>query len=212
MNKKYTKPLVLFAATVVFSLLTFFVDRRPIGLEGTSVGFASINGLLRDVFGYNKVMDLISDLVMYLCFVVVLIFAVYGLMQLVREKSLSKVSKVVLGLGLLYVAVAVIYVAFGKIPVNYRPIMAPGETELETSFPSTHTLVICSVLGSGAYAAARLMSDKKRVKILMICAVALMVIGVCARMLAGVHWFTDIIAGILFSATLVSLYVAWSAD
>ncbi len=210
--QKYTKPIVLFAMTLVFSLLTFFVDRRPIGLEGTSVGFAAINGFIRDMLGYNSVMDLISDIVMYLCFVVVLIFAAMGVMQLIREKSISKVSKVIIGLGILYVIVIVIYVAFGKIPVNYRPIMQPGETELETSFPSTHTLVICTVLGSAVAAVSRLMKDRSKVRILRICAFALMAIGVLARMLAGVHWFTDIIAGILFSATLVTLYVAWSAD
>jgi undecaprenyl-diphosphatase len=211
-NRKYIKPLVLFAATLVFSLLTYFVDRKPIGLEGTSVGFATINGFFRDLIGYRERMDIISDVVMYLCFVVVLIFAVYGAMQLIREKSLLKVNKVILGLGILYVAVAVIYVAFGKIPVNYRPIMAPGETELETSFPSTHVLVICSVLGSASIAADKLMSDFKKVETLVFCAYALMGFGVVARMLAGVHWLTDIIAGMLFSATLVSLYVAWSAD
>jgi hypothetical protein len=125
---------------------------------------------------------------------------------------LSKVDKVIIGLGILYVVVAVLYVAFDKIPINYRPILQPGETELETSFPSTHTLVICTVLGSGIVAAKRLFKNEMTVRVLKIAFIAIMAIGVCARLFAGVHWLTDIVAGLLFSVTLVSLYTAWIGD
>ena len=102
--------------------------------------------------------------------------------------------------------------AFDKIPINYRPILQPGETELETSFPSTHTLVICTVLGSGIVAAKRLFKNEMTVRVLKIAFIAIMDIGVCARLFAGVHWLTDIVAGLLFSVTLVSLYTAWIGD
>ncbi len=210
--KKYTQPIVLLAVTVLFSILTYVVDRKPIGYDGTSIGFASINGLFAKNFGYNAGMDLASDLAMYLSFVVVLVFAVIGAVQLIREKSLSKVDKVILGLGIIYAIVAVLYVAFDKIPINYRPILQPGETEIETSFPSTHTLVICTVMGSALVASKRLLKNEKIMRVVKILAKAVMIIGVCARLFAGVHWLTDIVAGILFSVTLVSLYTAWIAD
>ncbi len=210
--KDYKKPVIMLAVTVLFSVLAYVVDRKPIGLEGTSVGFSSINGLFAGNFGYNSVMDLVSDLAMYLSFLVVAVFAAVGVMQLVKGKSLSKVSKAVIGLGILYVIVVVLYVAFGKIPVNYRPILQPGETEIETSFPSTHTLVIASVMGSAIVACKRLLKDEKKVKAIQIAAIAVMVIGICARLFSGVHWLSDIVAGLLFSATLVSFYTAWIAD
>ncbi len=211
-KKDYKRPIVMLAVTILFSVLTFVVDRKPIGYDGTSVGFSSINGLFAGSFGYNPVMDTLSDIAMYLSFLVVAAFALIGVMQLIKKKSLSKVDKVIIGLGILYVVVAVLYVAFDKIPINYRPILQPGETELETSFPSTHTLVICTVLGSGIVAAKRLFKNEMTVRVLKIAFIAIMAIGVCARLFAGVHWLTDIVAGLLFSVTLVSLCTAWIGD
>jgi undecaprenyl-diphosphatase len=207
-NTSYTKPLILLAVTIVYSLLATFVDRSAIGPGGTSVGFSTINGAFAGRFGYNPAMDLVSDLMMYLSFIVVMSFAAMGILRLIREKSIPKVGKVLIGLGVLYVLVAVIYVAFGKIPINYRPIIMPDETELETSFPSTHTLVIGTVMGSAMVAWERLLSNVKLVKILKILAIVVMVVGIGARMLAGVHWLSDIAAGILFSLTLIAFYTA----
>ncbi len=211
-KRDFKRPLVMLVVTILFSVLTFVVDRKPIGYDGTSVGFSSINGLFAGSFGYNPVMDTLSDIAMYLSFLVVAAFAFIGVMQLIRGKSLSKVDKTIIGLGILYVVVAVLYVAFDKIPINYRPILPPGETEIETSFPSTHTLVICTVLGSGIVALKRLFKNEMTVRVLKIAFIAIMVIGVCARLFAGVHWLTDIVAGLLFSVTLVSLYTAWIGD
>ena len=211
-KRDFKRPLVMLVVTLLFSVLTFVVDRKPIGYDGTSVGFSSINGLFAGSFGYNPVMDTLSDIAMYLSFLVVAAFAFIGVMQLIRGKSLSKVDKTIIGLGILYVVVAVLYVAFDKIPINYRPILQPGETELETSFPSTHTLVICTVLGSGIVAVKRLFKNEMTVRVLKIAFIAIMAIGVCARLFAGVHWLTDIVAGLLFSVTLVSLYTAWIGD
>ena len=211
-KRDFKRPLVMLVVTILFSVLTFVVDRKPIGYDGTSVGFSSINGRFAGSFGYNPVMDTLSDIAMYLSFLVVAAFAFIGVMQLIRGKSLSKVDKVIIGLGILYVVVAVLYVAFDKIPINYRPILQPGETELETSFPSTHTLVICTVLGSGIVAVKKLFKNEMTVRVLKIAFIAIMAIGVCARLFAGVHWLTDIVAGLLFSVTLVSLYTAWIGD
>ncbi len=211
-NSGYVKALALFCVTLLFSVLTYFVDRQPVGVEGTSVGFATLNSAFSRAFQYNSLMDTISDIVMYLAFLVVLFFAGIGVIQLVKGKSLSKVSKAVIGLGILYIVVIVLYVLFGKIPINYRPIIPPGETEIETSFPSTHTMVICTVFGSAIVALKNLLSDKKKVRMIAIIAIVLMAVGVLARLFAGVHWLTDIFAGILFSGTLIALYAAWIVD
>ena len=211
-KNQLAKPFCLLLVTVIFSVLTAFVDRAAIGPEDTSVGFSSINGAVAGALGYNGFFDKVSDLVMVLSFLVVASFAFMGLLVLIKTKNIARVGKTILGLGVLYLVVAIIYVAFSKIPVNYRPLLQPGETELETSFPSSHTLVICSVFGSAMIAWKRLLKNKTCAQILMIASAALMVIGVCARLLAGVHWLTDIIAGVLFSLTLVSFYAACSKD
>lgn len=211
-NNRYFPGLCLCGITLIFSILTMAVDRQPIGYDGTTVGFAALNGAFHNAFGYNGAMDTVSDIVMYFSFLVVGCFAVYGALELIKKKDITKVSKAILGLGILYVVVAVLYVAFKKIPINYRPILQPGETELETSFPSTHTLVIASVLGSAIVAVRKLFSNKNMVKAVTVIFIVLIVVGVAARLFAGVHWMTDIIAGILFSASLISLYAAWGLN
>ncbi len=211
-KKDYRKPIALLLATIIFSVLTLVVDRQPIGLNDTSVGFATINKLVADSTPYNAQMDKYSDYFMYLAFAFAGFFAVYGLVQLIKVKSIKKVSKTIIGLGILYVIVMIIYVAFKKIPINYRPIIPPGETEPETSFPSSHTLVIVSVFGSAIVAVRRLITEWLKAKNATVVCIVFMVLGVSTRMMAGVHWLTDIIAGILFSLTLIFFYAAWSKD
>ncbi|MCR5402721.1 MAG: phosphatase PAP2 family protein [Butyrivibrio sp.] len=211
-ENRYTRAFFLLVVTAAFSLLAVMVDRATIGPNGTSVGFSALNGAFANAFGYNEVFDTVSDVMMGISFLVVISFAVMGVKELIRKKSIAKVNRAILGLGIIYIAVAIIYVVFGKIPVNYRPIIPPGETELETSYPSTHTLIIVTVMGSAMVAWDRVLSNEKLVRILKIAAVFVMAVGVLSRLFAGVHWFTDIIAGILFSLTLITFYSAWSLN
>ncbi len=209
---KYRTPIILFAVTIIYTLLVMFVDKQPIGPDGTSVGFASINGAVHNVFGYNHAMAAASYAVLFIGFAVVFMFALIGIIQLVKRKSLLKVDKWILGLGVFYVVVLVLYVVFEKVPINYRPILVPGETELEYSYPSSHAMAVCSMFGSAFYALKYVVSDEGKRRALKVCAVVLGVLGVATRFLAGVHWLTDIVGGILFAASFLSLYVAWDAD
>ena len=131
-------------------------------------------------------------------------------MQVVKEKRrIMEVDKEILIMGFLYVILVIMYVVFDKIPFNYRPVLLPDEVELEASFPSTHVLMICTIMGSAIAAwRERFYDDENLVTVLKVFACAVMFIGVVGRVLAGVHWFSDICAGLLFSATLISAYEA----
>ncbi len=200
--------IVLFVVTVIYTVLVFFVDKAPIGPEGTEVGFAVMNGTFRDAIGLNPLWDKITDVMMALSFAAALSFVVMGVVQLVRKKSILKVDKEILALAVVYVLVVVMYVFFDKVPLNYRPFILEGESGPEASFPSTHTLVICTVLATAIVAWNRILENKKLANILCIAAIAVIVVGTAGRVVAGVHWLTDIIAGVLFSATITAAYVA----
>lgn len=210
--RKYFKPLCLFAVTVIYTLLVMFVDRKPIGPEGTVVGFAAVNGFFHNMLEFNRTMYNISYGLLFVGFAAVFAFAAVGIMQLIKRKSLLKVDRWLVGLGVLYIAVLILYAVFEEIPINYRPLLIPGRTELEPSYPSSHTFAFCSICTSAFYVFKYLIADEKKRRILRICAIALMVVGVLSRFLSGVHWLTDIVGGILFAAIMVSLYVAWDAD
>ncbi|MBO4457026.1 MAG: phosphatase PAP2 family protein [Butyrivibrio sp.] len=207
-QQSYQKTYILLAITLIYTVLVSFVDKKPIGPNGTSVGFSAINKVFLDLISYSSLWDKITDIMLLLAILTAGYFALMGVLQIVRDKkTFFEVDHVILALGVLYLILIVLYVLFDKIPFNYRPVLLPDEIELEASFPSTHTLMICTIMGSAIVAWSKIFMYEERVlRILKIAACAVIVIGVVGRVLAGVHWFTDIIAGLLFSATLISAY------
>ena len=127
-------------------------------------------------------------------------------MQLVKRKSLLKVDRELLGAGVLYAVVLALYVAFEKIIVNYRPVIMPDETAPEASFPSSHTLLACVVFGSAIILADTYVRKHKARKTVRAVFAVLILVMVAGRLLSGVHWITDIIAGLLYSGSLLSAF------
>ncbi|MBR5979249.1 MAG: phosphatase PAP2 family protein [Oscillospiraceae bacterium] len=204
--RKFVDAAVLLAAALLFTLLVKVVDVQAIGPQDTSVGFAKINKAFSDLVGTNMFLYKLTQLLGYAALAVVAFFGFGGMMQLVKRKSLMKVDRELLGAGVLYVVVLALYVAFEKIIVNYRPVIMPGETAPEASFPSSHTLLACVVFGSAVILAdtyVRKHKARKRVRAVFVILILVMVIG---RLLSGVHWITDIVAGLLFSGSLLSAF------
>ena len=204
--RKFVDAAVLLAAALLFTLLVKVVDVQAIGPQDTSVGFAKINKAFSDLVGTNMFLYKLTQLLGYAALAVVAFFGFGGMMQLVKRRSLMKVDRELLGAGVLYVVVLALYVAFEKIIVNYRPVIMPGETAPEASFPSSHTLLACVVFGSAVILAdtyVRKHKARMRVRAIFVILILVMVIG---RLLSGVHWITDIVAGLLFSGSLLSAF------
>ena len=210
MEKKNKKRLVLGASLVVafvlWTILVCFVDVRAIGPEGSSVGFAALNGFVHELTGVNWFLYTITDWLGIVPIAVALVFAILGLVQLIKRKSLWKVDHCILALGVFYIVVMAAYIFFEVVVINYRPTLIDGY--LEASYPSSTTMLVMCVMPTAA------MQLNVRIKntVLRRCAVitivaftAFMVIG---RLVSGVHWITDIIGGALLSAGLVTMYDA----
>ena len=208
MEKKNKKRLVLGASLVVafvlWTILVCFVDVRAIGPEGSSVGFAALNGFVHELTGANWFLYTITDWLGIVPIAVALGFAILGLVQLIKRKSLWKVDHRILALGVFYIVVMAAYIFFEVVVINYRPTLIDGY--LEASYPSSTTMLVMCVMPTAA------MQLKVRIKntVLRRCAIivivaftAFMVIG---RLVSGVHWITDIIGGALLSAGLVTMY------
>lgn len=212
-SKILKRAFVSLGILIVFSILVCTFDVAKVGLQGTSVGFSHLNMEFASEVRYNATFDKITNVFMLIAIMVVAIFGLTGLVQLIKRKSILKVDKAILSLGVVYVVVAVIYILFDKIPVNFRPVMKPGETVLETSFPSSHVLVIVTVLATAVVAVRKLLPDKKAIaNALLILAPVICVATVILRALSGVHWITDIVAGVLFAVTISEFYVAYNND
>ncbi len=198
--------MAAFGLFALLILLLYTADVADIGPLGSSVGLSTLNGSLRDAIGQSELWYAVSEWMGYLSFLSAALFFGIGVFQLCTRKSLRQVDPDLYVLALLYAAVAVFYVLFEVFAVNDRPILVDGA--LEASFPSSHTMLVCSLMGGAAYQALRRLSKAwLRYSALTLCTL-LAAATVVGRLLSGVHWFTDILGGLLLSTALVLTYVA----
>ena len=198
----------LLAAFVLWTVLVCFVDVQAIGPEGSSVGFATLNGCVHDFTGVNISLYVITDWLGLIPIGVAFGFAVLGLVQWIKRKSILKVERSILALGGFYIVVMAVYILFQMVVINYRPTLIDGY--LEASYPSSTTmLVMCVMPTAMMQLRARIKNDviRRCVTIAIAAFIAFMVIG---RVVSGVHWITDIIGGALVSAAIVLMYYAIS--
>ena len=193
---------------VLWTVLVSYVDVRSIGPNGSSVGFATLNGYVHNLTGVNMFLYTITDWLGLVPIGVAFGFAVLGLVQWVGRKSLFKVDRSILALGGFYIIVLAMYIFFEIVVINYRPVLIDGY--LEASYPSSTTMLVMCVMPTAMMQLhARIKSDVFRRCVLISIAAftAFMVIG---RLVSGVHWLTDIIGGALVSAGLVITYASVS--
>ena len=186
------------------------VDVQAIGPQGSRVGLAGLNGWIHGLTGVHMWLYALTDWLSLIPLLLVPEFAILGLTQWIGRKSLLKVDRSILSLGGFYATVMGIYLFFEKCIVNYRPGLIEGK--LEASYPSSTTvLVICVMTTAAIEFQNRIQNPRKRRWITRMITIftVLMVIG---RLLSGVHWFTDIVGGILLSTGLVMLYGALAAQ
>ena len=197
----------LLAVFIVFTVLVSFVDVKAIGRQGSDVGFAMANETFRNFTGYHEGLYDFTEILGYLCFVPIAVFGLLGLWQMVQRKSLLKVDKDILLLGCFYAVLLAAYVLFEKLVINYRPEFA-GETVLEPSYPSSHTLLFGGVMATTVMQLLKRIRNSA-VKWIAVCAVVLSaVLVVFGRLFSGVHWLTDILGGMLLGTSLVWMYFA----
>lgn len=206
-KKNFVITGALFLLFAVFTILVKTVDVQPIGPEQSSVGLASLNQFVHALFGVNLLWYDVTDLLGVAAILFALGFGVFGLVQLVRRKSLWKVDRRILLLGVFYAAVVAVYLFFEVVVINYRPVIL--DSGLEASYPSSHTMVASCILGTAMLQFHHYLRHKRVwLVVLDSLSAALLTVTVVGRLLSGVHWFTDIVAGGILSAALIMLYAA----
>lgn len=204
-NRRYLYLSVsMLTAFVLWTVVVQFIDVRTIGPNGSSVGFATINGFVHKLTGVHMSLYNVTDWLGLVPIFVAMGFALFGFAQWIKRKHLSKVDYSIFVLGGFYIAVMAVYVLFEMITVNYRPVLINGI--LEKSYPSSTTLIVMCVMPTAIMQFNSRIKNtvlKKTMSFLITAFIVFMVIG---RLVSGVHWFTDIIGGALLSAGLVALY------
>ena len=208
MKKREKKQFILGAAfLVMFILFTMslkVVDMQPIGPRGSYVAYAGINKMVHELFGVNMTLYNITDWAGVLAIFIAFGFAILGLVQWIKRKNIWKVDSSILSLGVFYILVFGVYAFFEFYVINCRPILINGI--LEASYPSSTTMLAMCVLPTAMMQFHHLIKNIKIRNIVNVsCGLftAFMVIG---RLICGVHWFTDIFGGLLFSIAMILLY------
>ena len=196
--------VVMVLISIIYTILVKNVDLGMIGPNGTVVGFATLNGFVKNAVGVNMVWYDITKILGIVPFLFIAFYGLIGLKQLLSTKSLLKVDKIIIALGGLYAATAVLYVFFEKCIINYRPTIIDGE--LEASYPSTHTMLAIVLCGSSLLIIKDYIQNEKIRKIINIVTIILMLTIVIGRIISGVHWASDIIGGIIISSTLLYIF------
>ena len=201
-----SKGSLLILAFVIWTILVQIVDVAPVGVNGTEIGFAAFNCWFHKLTGVHMMIYTITDWLGLVPVGVCFVFGVIGLIQLIQRRSLFKVDRYIIILGVYYVIVILGYLIFEIYPINYRPILIQGV--MEASYPSSTTLLVLCVMPTLVEQTNRRIGNVKVKRIIRNISIVFSAFMVMGRLISGVHWVTDIIGGILLSLGLVMLY-AW---
>lgn len=190
-------------AFIIYTLLVKFVDVKPIGPNGSKVGFATMNKWFMNIAKENHFFYKLSELLGYIILLLVLIYGCIGLYQLIKRKSLFKIDREIIVLGIFYVVVLAFYVLFDKVVINYRPVLIDGV--LEPSYPSSHTMLALCV-GLSSLIVSKSYFNKKYIDKINIVTCVLIGLIVAGRILSGVHWLSDIFGGVILSCALIGIF------
>ena len=200
----YFLTITLFIIFIVFTFMIKIIDVRPIGPEGSKVGFAAVNQFVLNNLGINFFWYYLTDWLGLVAILFACAFGVLGLCQLIRCRSLKRVDSDILLLGLSYLVIIGSYIIFEKVIISHRPVMI--ENRLEASYPSSHTMVVVSIMSLAMIQFHHRIKNRPFRWFLDIVCILINVITVIGRLISGVHWFTDIVGGLLLSAVLIMLY------
>ena len=205
-KKLFSVGLILIAVFVFWTILILTVDVQPVGVNGTVVGFATLNCSFHNMTGVNMTIYHITDWLGLVPIFCCMIYGAVGFVQLLQRKSLLKVDIDILLLGVYYVIVIFGYLIFEMIPINYRPILIDGR--MEVSYPSSTTLLVLSVMPTVSFQVNRRIKNTFIKNLINASVVLFMLLMVIGRTVSGVHWLTDIIGSVFLSAGLFLIYYA----
>ena len=203
-KKKFCIALGLLGAFALWTITISLIDVQAIGPQGSTVGFATLNSMVHKLTGVHMQLYTITDWLGLVSVAFGFGFALLGLAQWIKRKSILKVDRSILILGAFYIVTLTAYVFFESYVINYRPVLIAGF--LEASYPSSTTLLVLCVMPTAIMQLRGRIRNHALRKAVTSAITSFIVFMVAGRLVSGVHWLTDIIGGILLSAGLVMIY------
>lgn len=148
---------------VIFTLSVKIIDVKAVGVNNTEIGFATLNVFIHSFLGVNKSWYNITEFLGVVPIIIAVFFAGIGAYQLIKRKSIFKIDRDILVLGVFYIVVAISYLVFEVVVINYRPVLV--DSALEASYPSSHTILAICIIGT-AIIQANERIHKNKIKIM----------------------------------------------
>lgn len=146
--------------------------------------------------------DLISDVILITSIAALAVFAILGIYQLFTRKSIKKVDHRLLWMILPLLLMAITYIVFDKFFVlNVRP-----NGSGEASFPSTHVMVVATIFFLIALNLPHYVKSKTICVLLNLAMLVLLVLVSVGRVLANMHWLSDVLGGLAFALIFALIY------
>lgn len=146
--------------------------------------------------------DKATDIILIASFAVLAVFALTGLCQWLKRKSLKKVDKPLLWFPFPLALMAITHIVFDKFLIwNTRP-----DGSGEASFPSTHVMVVATIFFLVAIILPKYIKSKAAYIILDLFMLAFIVLVSVGRVLANKHWPSDVLGALAFAAIFAAIY------
>lgn len=189
---------------IIWTCLIKIVDVKPLGINGTDIGFSAINLYFHKLCGIHMSIYTITDWAGLIPLFIAISFGGFGFIQLLKRKSIIKVDADILILGIYYIIVLLVYLLFETIHINYRPILIDGF--MEKSYPSSTTLLTMTIMPTFIEQFLRRCKNKSLKFLIGSLSIAFLIFMVGGRLISGVHWLSDIIGAMFFSMGLFFIY------
>ena len=129
-KKYFILGAIVLALFVLLTLLIKTVDLKAVGPMGSEIGLSGINTYFRDKIGVNMTLYDITDILGYAAIAVAGCFAIFGVYQLIKGKSIKAVDRDIIVLGVFFAAcphrVAKETVGEGLAPIHHVKIALVG--------------------------------------------------------------------------------------
>ena len=202
--KNFLAAIFTLFAFLLWTAAVLFIDVEPIGPRDSAVGLAAVNQFFHNLTGVNMTLYGVTDWLGLVPIMFATGFGVVGLVQWIKRKHIGRVDYSILILGGFYLLVMAFYILFEYLVINRRPVLINGY--LEASYPSSTTLLVLCVMPTAFMQFKDRIKNKAFNNIVCFAIIAFIIFMVVGRLISGVHWLSDIIGGILLSASLVTLY------
>lgn len=186
---------ILWLILLIFTILVSFVDVKIFNVTNTKIGLYSLNKIFLVNSINSNYINIISNGIFLICLLVIILMLLLITFEYFKTKKINKNN---LNFFIHFLIMVLIWIIFDKILIiNYRPILINGN--IEGSYPSTHVMVSTFVL---LFLSDQLKKIFKNDKIFYIISIGLIIIQSISRILLTMHWFTDIIGGLLIGCLL----------